>query len=61
MLHKSLFKSFGLRLGQGEGLVQAWCIQAAGYNHSLRWQPKPSLKILFAFIPRCPDNSRILP
>lgn len=44
MLHKSSFKSFGLRFGQGEGLVQAWCIQAVFYNQSLDRQPKGVLK-----------------
>lgn len=60
MLHKSLFKSFGLRFGQGEGLVNAWCIQAAFYNHSLNVQLKAGLEILLAFTPHCHDNSRTL-
>lgn len=44
MLHKSSFKSFGLRFGQGEGLVQAWCIQTVFSNQNFKTQPKGVLK-----------------
>lgn len=47
MLHKSLFKSFGLRFGQGEGLAHG--AFRLLFIISLKRQPKAGLEILFAF------------